>query len=340
MLRRTFLAAGGGGLALPALAPTAGVAAVATEIIDAHTHFYRTPWPQTMPQEQRDALFMRPCLPPDLIPTAREAGVIGTVVVEASPDLEDNQWLLDLAVKEPFILGVVGRIDPSADGFEKHLERFAANPLFRGIRIYQGEIEAGLKPDATLVPRCRMLADRGLVLDVVGDAAVIGLATRLAAEVPALRIVIDHVGNMRIDGQPPKPALREAIEVAARQPNVSCKVSAIVENVAVNPCRGTSLFTPQCSTCCGPRSGPIGSCSGATGRSGRGRTRSPGSSIQSARIGPARGPRPPPSSFMPTRERRTDSAPGHRDVRQSLRQTSASRSVGSPNVSGATPPCP
>lgn len=245
MLRRTFLAAGGGGLALPALAPTAGVAAVATEIIDAHTHFYRTPWPQTMPQEQRDALFMRPCLPPDLIPTAREAGVIGTVVVEASPDLEDNQWLLDLAVKEPFILGVVGRIDPSADGFEKHLERFAANPLFRGIRIYQGEIEAGLKPDATLVPRCRMLADRGLVLDVVGDAAVIGLATRLAAEVPALRIVIDHVGNMRIDGQPPKPALREAIEVAARQPNVSCKVSAIVENVAVNPApRDVAFYTP------------------------------------------------------------------------------------------------
>lgn len=246
MLRRTFLAAGSCGLAVPALAPAAGGAAAAVpEIIDTHTHFYRTPWPETMPQKQRDALFTRPCSPADLIPAAREKGVTGTVVVESSPDLEDNQWLLDLAAKEPFILGVVGRIDPAADGFEEHVERFAANPLFRGIRIYQGEIEAGLKPDAALLPRCRLLAERGLVLDVVGDPAVIGLATRLAAELPALTIVIDHVGNARIDGQPPKPALRETIEAAARQPNVRCKVSAIVENVAATPApRDVAYYSP------------------------------------------------------------------------------------------------
>jgi predicted TIM-barrel fold metal-dependent hydrolase len=251
MLRRTFLAAGGCGLALPALAlpPLAPVSASAAEagpeIIDTHTHFYRTPWPETMPQKQRDALFTRPCLPADLIPAARAAGVTGTVVVEASPDLEDNQWLLDLAAKEPFILGVVGRIDPAADGFEKHLERFGADPLFRGIRIYQGEVEAGLKANASLLPRCRLLAERGLVLDVVGDPGVIGLATRLAAEVPALTIVIDHVGNARVDGQPPKPALREAIEAAAKQPNVRSKVSAIVENTALNPApREVAYYAP------------------------------------------------------------------------------------------------
>lgn len=246
MLRRTFLAAGGCGLALPALA-----AAVEppvdreAEIIDTHTHLYRTPWPETMPQKQRDALFTRPCLPDDLIPAARAAGVTGTVVVEASPDVEDNQWLLDLAAKEPFFLGVVGRLDPASDDFERHLERLVVNRLFRGIRIYQGEIEAGLKGDKPLVRRCRLLAESGLVLDVVGDPTVIGLATRLAAEVPALRIVIDHVGNMRIDGQPPKPALREALEGAAKQPNVRCKVSAIVENTAATPApREVAYYTP------------------------------------------------------------------------------------------------
>lgn len=246
MLRRTFLAAGGCGLALPALVPDIGPAAEAgPEIIDTHTHLYRTPWPETMPQKQRDALFTRPCLPTDLIPAAREAGVTGTVVVEASPDLEDNQWLLDLAAREPFILGVVGRLDPAADGFEKHLQRFAADPLFRGIRIYQREIEAGLKGDKPLVPRCRMLAERGLALDVVGDPTVIGLATRLAADVPDVAIVIDHVGNMRIDGQPPKPALREALEGAAKQSNVRCKVSAIVENTAASPApREVAYYSP------------------------------------------------------------------------------------------------
>ncbi len=57
------------------------------------------------------------------------------MIVEASPWVEDNQWLLDLAKNDPFIVGVVGNLIPSSPDFTKHLKRFANNPLFRGIRI-------------------------------------------------------------------------------------------------------------------------------------------------------------------------------------------------------------
>jgi L-fuconolactonase len=231
-----LLLAGGCGLAGSCLAAAAARAPeIGPDAIDAHTHFYRTPWPETMPQAQRDAAFTRPCLPQDLIPAARAAGVGGTVVVESSPDVEDNQWLLDLAAKEPFVVGVVGRIDPAAADFERHVERFAAQRLFRGIRIGHGEIDAGLAAGRAFVRRCELLAERGLALDVLGGPGVIAAAARLAAAVPRLTIVIDHAGNLRIDGGPPPRDWLESLEAAAKQPHVRCKVSALVENTAVTP---------------------------------------------------------------------------------------------------------
>ena len=227
--------AGGCGLAAPVLNAAEPDAAHATDAIDSHTHFYRAPWPDSMPRQQRDAAFARPCLPSDLIPVARAEGVTGTVVVESSPDLEDNQWLLDLAAQEPFIRGVVGRIDTATAEFEKHLERFAANRLFRGVRITHGEIESGLAAGGSFVRHCQLLADRGLALDVLGGPAVIASATRLAVEVPRLTIVIDHAGNLRVDGKPPPGDWREMMEAAAKRSNVRCKVSALVENTAANP---------------------------------------------------------------------------------------------------------
>lgn len=235
MRRRTFLVAGGCGLAAPVLGAAPPPAVSGSDAIDTHTHVYRTPWPETMPQKQREAAFARPCLPEDLIPAALAAGVGGVVVVEASPDLEDNQWLLDLAAKEPFILGVVGRIDPAAADFERHLTRFASDRCFRGIRIAQGELEAGLAAGREFVRRCHLLADRGLALDVLGGPGVIGAAARLAAEVPELTIVIDHAGNLRIDGNAPPRDWQEMVEAAAKRPNVRCKVSALVENTAKKP---------------------------------------------------------------------------------------------------------
>ena len=64
----------------------------------------------------------------ELIKLARPLGVTGTVVVEASPWVEDNQWLLDLAAKNDFLLGVVGHLDLLDEAFPGRLERFAKQP--------------------------------------------------------------------------------------------------------------------------------------------------------------------------------------------------------------------
>jgi predicted TIM-barrel fold metal-dependent hydrolase len=65
---------------------------------------------------------------------AKPLGIIGAIVVEASPLVEDNQWVLDQAAGNPIILGMIGNLRPEHADFPELLARFHANPLFRGIR--------------------------------------------------------------------------------------------------------------------------------------------------------------------------------------------------------------
>jgi L-fuconolactonase len=197
------------------------------EIIDAHVHFFDPLRPTAPSRPKTDKPLPKPILPEDLKKIAQPLGAVGAIVVEASPLLEDNQWWLDLAAKDPFVIGVVGRLDPASDEFEKNLRRFAGNPRFRGIRITHNELKAGL--NGNLVNRLKLLVDLNLALDVLGGPDTPADVARLAAELPKLRIVIDHAANLRIDGNEPPKSWRDGMAAAAKHRNVSCKVSALVE---------------------------------------------------------------------------------------------------------------
>src|SRR5690349_1271294 len=107
MKRRDFLAA------------SAGVAAFAQErpipIIDTHIHLFDTnrpggvPWP---PKE--NAKLYQPALPARYRGIAEPLGIVGAIEVEASPIVEDNQWVLDVAKNETILVGTVGHLEPGA----------------------------------------------------------------------------------------------------------------------------------------------------------------------------------------------------------------------------------
>ncbi|VTT99714.1 amidohydrolase 2 : Uncharacterized protein OS=Planctomyces maris DSM 8797 GN=PM8797T_21873 PE=4 SV=1: Amidohydro_2 [Gemmataceae bacterium] len=223
--RREALAAG--------VAVAAGVTSAADErpqVIDTHTHFYDpsrkegVPWPG-----KGDKLLYRPVLPAEYKKLAALHGVMGTVVVEASPWVEDNQWLLDLAKDEPFILGVVGNLSLKDADFAKHLARFAKNTLFRGIRVNAPDLNAALA-DGAQFDRVKALSDSGLSLDINGGAETFLLAAKVADKLPKLRVVVNHMGNPTIDGKEPAAEWREAVAAGgAAGANVFCKLSALAE---------------------------------------------------------------------------------------------------------------
>src|SRR5262245_59923013 len=187
--RRGFLGACAFGIAGATLRPPASLLAAdadqqpAGPIIDTHTHFYDPTRPQGVPWPGKDdKLLYRTVLPKHFKAVAAPHGVTGTVVVEASPWIEDNQWLLDLAKDEPPLVGVVGRLTPGGDDFATNLKRFVKNPLFRGIRVSSDDVKKGLG-ERRFLEDLRRLADSDLALDVNGGPDTPAEVARLADKV-------------------------------------------------------------------------------------------------------------------------------------------------------------
>lgn len=203
-------------------------------IIDTHTHFYDPTRPEGVPwPDPRDEVLYRRVLPEDYKVLAVPQGVSGTVVVEASEWIEDNQWILDLAANEPFIVGFVGNLQPGSKEFGSNLERFSANPLFRGIRPRGANIK-NFKKDAFLAD-IEKLAAKDLEIDLLIGTEGLSDAAFLANSIPELRIVINHIAGVRIDGKLPDPRWIEGVQMAAEHPRTYCKVSGLVESAQESP---------------------------------------------------------------------------------------------------------
>ncbi len=210
-------------------------------IIDTHTHFYDptrsqgVPWP---PAENR--LLHRPVLPDHFVAVAAPHGVTATVVVEASAWPADNQWILDLVDAHPALIGFVGHVDPDRPTFAADLAQWVQHPRFCGIRCgghYFEDIHTG-----TFLQDMATLAAHDCQLDVLVRQEHFGGVIALAAQLPTLRIVIDHIGHMPIDGAALAPEWIAHYQRLAAQPNIWMKVSAVIEQSTVQPAPTTLDF--------------------------------------------------------------------------------------------------
>jgi len=224
MNRRQFLQTTAAGLAAAVCCGNTAPLRPA-KIIDTHTHFYDpsrlqgVPWPP-----KNDELLYRTVLPKDYRALPVPQRVDGTVVVEASPWVEDNQWILDLAAQDKFIVGLVGNLPLGTPEFTGHLKRFAANPLFLGIRTRSASLE-----DPAVIKDLRAVAERGLSFDVHSPPAWVAQAVRLAEQVPNLRLIINHVANATVNGEEPPKDWQELMKKLAAHSQVFMKVSGLVE---------------------------------------------------------------------------------------------------------------
>lgn len=228
--RRDWLKAGGAmaaGLVTGMLGDNV-FAAESLELIDTHTHFYDPSRPEGVPWPGKDdKRLYRTVLPAEFERLGAKHGVKKTVIVEASPWLKDNDWLLGLTEKYSSVMGIVGNLDPDADHFVEEVKRLAAHRAYRGIRL-SGDRVPKLLASAKQLSSLRALEETGLILDLNCDR-VFEHAVTIAKQFPKLRIVINHMGNVAIDGKTPPKAWADSLAPAAEFPLVWCKLSAVVE---------------------------------------------------------------------------------------------------------------
>jgi L-fuconolactonase len=205
-------------------------------VIDSHIHLFDTNRPQGVPWPPKDntALY-KPALPARYEQISRAFHVVGAVEIEASPWLEDNQWVLDIAQQNPMIVGTVGNLEPGEPAFREQLARFHKNPLFRGIRygnLWGRDLGARLSKPA-FIEDLTALAEAGLGMDTANpDPALINAVVRLTDKLPGLRIVIDHLPQLQTpdDQDAARRYERDLLELGKR-PTVYIKVSEVLRKV-------------------------------------------------------------------------------------------------------------
>ncbi len=209
--------------------------APANAIIDTHTHFYDPQRPKppgratSIPWPQAGSPLYKTILPPNYLSLAQSLGITGTVVVEASGWLEDNDWILSLAQTEKVIVGFVGNLGEvwnDATKFSQALTKYKANPLFRGVRVGASQVGPAVN-QAQRLDNFKQLAAADLMVDVLGVS--FADIDKLAAAVPELRIVIDHMGPGFSPKTPADPTWATGIQLVAQRPNVFLKISYLVE---------------------------------------------------------------------------------------------------------------
>jgi predicted TIM-barrel fold metal-dependent hydrolase len=188
-------------------------------ILDSHVHLFNPARPQGVPWPGRLAL---PSNSERLERIARPLGITGAIHVEASPWAEDNEWVLEATRNDPFIVGVVGNLEPADTGFARKLDHLMTYPKFRGLRygnLWGRDLGQSLR-NLPFQEGLREMARRQLSLDSANPTPqLLKDLLRLSDLVPGLTVILDHLPSM------PDPELSTLRDLASR--NLYVKVSYI-----------------------------------------------------------------------------------------------------------------
>lgn len=197
-------------------------------IVDAHQHFWdpaRDDYGWLKPDNPIHRVFSTA----DLRPLLVQAGVDATILVQAAPTPGETDYMLAIARKTPWVLGVVGWIDLLATNAADQIRSRAGDPLFLGVRPMLQDLE---DPDwirkPALDPALNAIAAEGLVFDALILPHQIDAITELATRHPQLSIVLDHGAKPKLGDADAMAAWARGIEKLAAASNVSCKVSGLL----------------------------------------------------------------------------------------------------------------
>jgi L-fuconolactonase len=222
--------------------------------IDAHQHFWTMrdregQWP---PPEL--AAIHRDFGPDDLKSTLKACGIGGTVLVQSLPSMADTDFILDLADRQSFILGVVGWVDLKAADAPAHIARLAAHPKLKGLRpMLQDIADVDWIDDPQLDPAIDAMKAHGLCFDALVMPQHLRALTAFTTRHSDLAIVIDHGAKPNI-AKGEIHEWRDAVAGLAALPHVHCKLSGLLteaggsrDAVAIEPYADAllELFGPE-----------------------------------------------------------------------------------------------
>ena len=196
--------------------------------IDAHNHFwYYNPSEYAWINEEMSVI-KKDRLPEHIYPEITQAGIGGSVAVQARQSLEETDFLVDLAKKNSFIKGVVGWFDLQSVSVEKELEKYSEIPQLCGVRhIVQDEPDMEFLLQPNFKRGISFLKKFGLPYDILIYSEQLPVSIPFVDAFPDQLFVLDHIAKPKI-GQGLLSPWDGYIRQLAKRPNVFCKLSGMV----------------------------------------------------------------------------------------------------------------
>ncbi len=205
----------------------------AIPIIDTHIHLFDPTRPQGAPYTGPPGVPVEPSLPPRYRKLAAPLGIVGAIKVEASPWVEDNLWVLEVAERDPIIVGVIGNLEPDKPDFAEMLDRYHKNRLFRGIRygnLWGRDITKQAENPAFL-DGLKRLQQADLVLDTANPRVeLLQAVVTITDTIPDLRVVLDHLPSLEPTVEN-RNAYEAALDQLQQRSKVFVKLSAVIHRV-------------------------------------------------------------------------------------------------------------
>lgn len=196
--------------------------------IDAHQHFWiynpnRDSW-----IDESMKVLKRNFLPEDLFPWIKHQSLDGTIAVQADQSEDETNFLLGLAEKNSWILGVVGWINLRNKNVEKRAEHFSKHSKLKGFRhIVQSEPDKNFMLDEKFQNGIDCLTYFKFTYDILIYPNQLPAAIKLSEKHPDQKFILDHIAKPDIKKRMLEP-WSSAIKELAQNKNVCCKLSGLI----------------------------------------------------------------------------------------------------------------
>lgn len=197
--------------------------------VDSHIHFWRFDADQYPWMSADMQVLKRDCLPEDVRPILDQQGIDACVAVQARMSEQETDFLLDLAVRHPWIAAVIGWVDLRDEQLSRRLDRWARAEKLIGFRhILQGDPNAAaLVSSAEFRRGVALIQSRGMIYEVLISADQLPAVTDFCRVSDDQWLVLDHLGKPNIRNREYGVWLRDLAPIAAL-PHVVCKLSGLV----------------------------------------------------------------------------------------------------------------
>lgn len=201
-----------------------------TNIIDTHLHTWDLQKLDYYWLQKDDSILSRSYHVEEIQTELLKSGVTKAVLVQATNQQQETDWLLQLAATHPFISGAVVWLPlQHPDEVIRLLDKYSGNVYFKGVRhqIHDEQDEQWLL-QPTVIESLRLLEKKNIPYDLVGiKSAHIETAIELAEIIPSLKMVFDHLNQPPYSDRTKWIQWSQLMKEAALHPNLYAKVSGL-----------------------------------------------------------------------------------------------------------------